>query len=140
MEVKFAPIDGQKRALIVDCGQRHHSDLLVRIIGLSLNGAGRTHQVVDNFPHFAHVLADAHQELSVFGKAKVLDPFGMLVLHAEVVEKLVLIQLDHVEHLLRLLQQLPHLKVLQAVLTFQTSLCFRNVLLEDRHALLAFAH
>lgn len=64
----------------------------------------------------------------------------MVMLCEQIVEELSLIQLDHIEYFLSLLELLTNLQILAPALIGKTCLCSCNELLQQAHAWLTFAH
>ena len=64
----------------------------------------------------------------------------MLVLESHVVEELRLVELYDIEDLLGLLQLLANFQVLHTSIGFQFCFCRRDVLLQDGHSFISFAH
>lgn len=140
LEHQFAAIDGAQGGLVVDAGERCYALLLVLGVEGRWDRDNGPEQVGDDLPDLARLFARRGHELTVLRELQVRHPRCVLVLHPHIVEELGLVELDDIEDLLRLLQLLPHLEVLHALLTSQTCLSVRNELLEDSHSFLAFAH
>jgi len=98
------------------------------------------HQVVDDTPHFANVLTDAHHELTVGRVSQASDALVVLVFDLGVVKELCLVKLHHIEDLLGRLELSALLQVLHAILSSHHSFSASNVLLEDAHTLFALTH
>lgn len=64
----------------------------------------------------------------------------MVMLCEQIVEELSLIQLDHIEYFLSLLELLTDLQILAPALIGKICLCSCNELLQQAHAWLTFAH
>ena len=64
----------------------------------------------------------------------------MLVLNLAVIEELLLVELDHVEYFLSLLELLADLQVLETVCVFHARLRSGNVFFEDSHASFTLTH